>query len=297
MARTGRAGGSRGTLHVVGTPIGNLEDLSPRALRAIAQARLVACEDTRVTRGLLTRHGVGARLISCHRFSEAKRLERVLEVLREGADVALVTDGGTPAISDPGAILVRRAREEGHRVIPVPGPSSITAIYSVSGFRATSFTFIGFLPSRKGERRRALESLRREPRPLLFFEAPHRLLGALEDAIAVLGDRRAFLAREMTKIHEEFLSGTLRSVLAAFRDRAVRGEIAFVVEGADRATAEASETGAPADPPGIAALRLIAEGWDRKEALRRVARERRLSRRAVYQDLLRRGRGGREGKG
>jgi 16S rRNA (cytidine1402-2'-O)-methyltransferase len=294
-----RPAAPRGTLYVVGTPIGNLEDLSPRAAAALAASRVVACEDTRNTRALMVRHGLRTRLISYHKFNEAERAESLLALLRRGESVALVSDGGTPGISDPGALLVRRAREEGHRLVPVPGPSALTALLSASGFAPGPFTFIGFLPHRRGARRKCLEGLRREPRPLLFFEAPHRLLASLDDALEILGDREAFLGREMTKIHEEFIAGRLSALCAAFAGRAVRGEIAFLVQGATEAVGRAGEEAAerPADgpggatgadePPAAAVLRLLQAGWDRKEAMRRVARERGISRRDVYRDMLR----------
>jgi 16S rRNA (cytidine1402-2'-O)-methyltransferase len=285
----------RGTLYVVGTPIGNLEDLSPRAVAVLGASRVVACEDTRTTSALMVRHGLGTRLVSYHRFNEARRAEALLAILRRGESVALVTDGGTPGISDPGALLVRRAREEGHRVVPVPGPSALTALLSASGFPPGPFTFVGFLPHRKGERRRCLEELRRETRPLLVFEAPHRLQASLEDAIEVLGDRGAFLGREMTKVHEEFISGRLSALRAAFAGREVRGEIALLVEGAlepagrrDRdADGPPGGSADAGEPPAAAVRRLLEAGWDRKEAMRRVARERGISRRDVYRDLLR----------
>jgi 16S rRNA (cytidine1402-2'-O)-methyltransferase len=283
-----RNGVLRGTLYVIATPIGNLDDLSPRAVAALAGSRLIACEDTRRTRVILARHGLKTRLLSYHRFNEAGRLETLLQTLRRGDSIALTSDGGTPAISDPGALLVRRAREEGHRIVPVPGASAITALLSASGFPAGPFTFIGFLPRRKGERRRQLEALRRETRPLLFFESPHRLVESLGDALDILGDREIVLGREMTKVHEEFCSGTIAAVRADFAGREVKGEVAFVVAGADArepAAASSVPTG-PLETPAAAVRRLVAAGWDRKEAMRRVARERGLSRRQVYRDLL-----------
>ena len=287
-----RSSEPRGTLFVVGTPIGNLDDLSPRAIRAFAESDLVACEDTRRTATILARHGLSTRMISYHRFNEARRLPEILRRLDHGERIALATDGGTPAISDPGALLVNAVRRAGHRVIPVPGPSAVTALLSVGGLMAGTFTFIGFLPHRKGGRRRALETLRAEPRPLLFFESPLRLVATLGDAIEILGDRDAVLGREMTKIHEEFHTGTLSSIRAALSGRRVRGEVAFLVAGPGEDTppadsaANATETG-PQDSPARRARRLIESGVERKEAMRRVARETGLSRRDVYRALLR----------
>ena len=285
-----------GALHIVGTPIGNLDDLSIRALEALRRSDLIACEDTRRTRVILDRHGMKARLVSYHKFNEAARCETILAALREGKSVALVSDGGTPGISDPGALLVRRAREEGFRVVPVPGPSALTALLSASGLPPGPFTFIGFLPHRQGERRRMLSTLRPEARPLVFFESPHRILATLQDALEVLGDRQAVLGREMTKVHEEFLAGTLGAVRESLGRRSVKGEIAFLVAGADEAGARRTTGDAqPADEsPARAVRRLVAAGCDRKEALRRVARERGLSRREVYRLVLRAAQDGEE---
>ncbi len=277
----------RGTLYVVGTPIGHLDDISLRALEVLSGASLVACEDTRVTRGLMSRHGLKARVLSCHRYNERRRAPEILDVLGRGGDVAYVTDGGTPGVSDPGALLIRIARDEGHRVVPIPGPSAVTALLSVSGWDSTPFTFLGFLPQRRSERRRALESVRAESRPLLFFESPHRLQSALEDALDILGDRQAFLGREMTKIHEEFLSGTLSSILETVSGGPIRGEIAILVGGAERTSRPIPQDDGPPESPAAAVRRLIEAGWDRREALRRVARERGLSRRELYRMLVR----------
>ena len=276
-----------GTLYVVGTPIGNLDDLGGRARETLAACEVIACEDTRTTRGLLARLGVRGRLVSCHRFNERARIAGLLRVLERGAAVALVCDSGTPGISDPGALLVRAAREAGHRVVPIPGPSSITALLSVSGFPSGPFTFVGFLPARRGGRRRALAALRDETRPLLLFEAPHRLQDTLEDLHAILGDREAVLGREMTKIHEEFVAGTLGSVRDTFKDREARGEIALLVAGADARDAREAAPEGPSEPLEAAVARLVASGVARREALRQVARERGVPRREVYRALLR----------
>jgi len=288
----------RGTLYVVGTPIGNLDDLTPRARQALGASQVVACEDTRKTRVLMTRCGLKTPLRSHHKFNEARGLEGFLEILRRGAAVALVSDGGTPGVSDPGALLVRRARAEGHAIVPIPGPSAVTALWSASGLPPGPLTFIGFLPHRQGERRRALLALSDEPRPLLFFEAPHRLAGSLADMQEILGDRPAFLGREMTKLHEEFIAGPLSGIRQAFAGKRVRGEIALLVEGASVAATRTAAvvpsgsgvgTGMPEGPPESipdAVRRLVGAGWDRKEAMRRVARDRGLSRRDVYKALV-----------
>lgn len=279
----------RGTLYPIATPIGNLSDLSARALEVLSRCRLIACEDTRVTRRLLARHGIGATLVSCHTFNEGRRVARILDSLDRGEEVALVTDAGTPGVSDPGSLLVRRARQAGHAVIPIPGPSAITTLLSASGLPAAGFIFIGFLPHRRGERRRALASLGREPRPLLLFESPRRVVAMLEDALQQLGDRQAFLGREMTKLHEEYLSGTLQSILAMLSSRPqIRGEVALLIDGIakeDHGSVPAPEC--PPESPVTAVRRLMRQGWNRKDAMRRVAQERGVSRRAIYQELLR----------
>ena len=283
--------GARGTLYVVGTPIGNLDDLSPRAVEAFAASDLIACEDTRRSRTLLSRHGLTTRLVSYHKFNEMRRLPDLLETLGRGGRVSLVSDGGTPGISDPGARLVNAARSAGHVLVPIPGASAITALLSVSGLDPGPFTFIGFLPHRKGERRRALESLRAEPRPLLFFESPRRVVATLTDALEILGDRGALLGREMTKVHEEFVAGTVRTLIAAFEGREARGEIAFLLAGAvpspSAAAAPVGPEARPREGPGRRVRLLIESGVDRKEAMRRVARETGLSRRDLYRMILR----------
>ena len=281
--------GARGTLYVVGTPIGNLDDLSPRAVDAFAASDLIACEDTRRSRTLLSRHGLTTRLVSYHKFNEMRRLPDLLEALGRGGRVSLVSDGGTPGISDPGARLVNAARSAGHVLVPIPGASAITALLSVSGLDPGPFTFIGFLPHRKGERRRALESLRAEPRPLLFFESPRRVVATLTDALEILGDRGALLGREMTKVHEEFVAGTVRTLIAAFEGREARGEIAFLLAGAvpSPSAAPVAPGARPGEGPGRRVRLLIESGVDRKEAMRRVARETGLSRRDLYRMILR----------
>jgi len=277
----------RGTLYVVATPIGNLEDLSARAVRVLGSVDLIACEDTRTTRPLLTRQGLSTRLVSHHKFNEPRSAAEILTILDRGGSIALVSDGGTPGISDPGALLVRRAREAGHRVVPIPGPSAVVALMSASGFPAGPFTFIGFLPHRRAERLRLLQSLRRESRPLIFFESPQRLLASLEDALEILGDRQACLGREMTKLHEELVGGTIGSIRAGFGERTPKGEVTFVVAGASGDETQEEPGDAPRPAPADEVRRLIAAGWDRKEAMRRVARERGCSRRSIYLELLR----------
>ena len=223
----------RGRLVIVGTPIGNLEDLSPRARRALAQADAIFCEDTRVTGKLAARFDLKTPRISTPAPRERSRVPELLRRLEAGETVALVSDAGMPVLSDPGEEMVNAAAQGGYTVQVVPGPSAPTAALAVSGIPSVPHLFVGFLPSRAGERRRFLEGLRSRAETLVWFEAPHRLVGSLEDAAAVFGQRRACVARELTKIHEEAARGTLPELALLFRSRGTgRGEATVVVEGA-----------------------------------------------------------------
>jgi len=226
-----------GTLHVVATPLGNLDDLSPRARATLAGSTLIACEDTRRTAKLLARCGLDVPMVSVHKFNERERLDEVLAVLARGDDVALVSDGGTPAISDPGALLVAAAHEAGVTVSPVPGPSAVVAILSASGLPADRFVFDGFLPARAGERRNRLRELAAETRTVVVYEAPHRARASLSDVAEVLGSRAIVLGRELTKVYETILRGSAREVLAALGEDEIRGEIAIAIAGHEPGTA------------------------------------------------------------
>lgn len=279
----------RGTLYVIATPIGNLEDLSPRALRILRSVELIACEDTRRTAKLLARFGVEARTLSCHRFNERERLEPVLQILRDGGSVALVSDGGTPAISDPGALLVQQVLEEGIALSPVPGPSAIAALLSASGLPADRYVFDGFLPHRPGERRRRLRELRDEPRTVVVFEAPHRIRRTLRDLAEVMGDRPLVLGRELTKQHETILRGTAREIEAALGEGEgdVKGEITLAIAGAEAAARDRppAEEGAGR---ALAAWRaaLEATSGSEREALRLAARALHMKRPDLYRLLV-----------
>ena len=223
----------RGRLVVVGTPIGNLEDLSPRGARALREADAILCEDTRVTAKLAQRFGLAAPRLSCPAPREKARAAELLLRLSEGQTVALVSDAGMPTLSDPGEHLVRTAADAGYPVLVVPGPSAPSAALAVSGLAPIPHTFLGFLPARSGERSRFLEAVRERRETLIWFEAPHRIAPSLRDAARVLGPRRAVAARELTKIHEEVLRGTLDELAALFEAKgAGRGEITVVVQGA-----------------------------------------------------------------
>ncbi len=230
-------GPAPGTLYVVATPLGNLQDLSARAIRTLREVALVACEDTRRTAHLLKAHGITTPTTSYFEHNERWKGERILEALREGRDVAVVSDAGTPGISDPGFRLVRDARTEGLRVVPVPGPNAAIAALSVAGLPTDRFLFAGFLPPKTSGRRRALEEVAGIRATLVFHESPVRILASLEDMAQVLGDREAFLCREATKLHEEYLRGRLTELRALLAGRpGVKGEIVLVVAGAKRSS-------------------------------------------------------------
>jgi len=217
-------------LFVVGTPIGNLEDLSVRALRTLREVDAIACEDTRTTLKLLSHFEIRKPVIAFFEHSTRRRFEELLDRLRKGDSIALVSEAGTPAVSDPGCTLVAAALEAGVPVHPIPGPSAVTAAASVSGFPVDRFVFEGFLPRKPGKRRKALRALREESRTLIFYESPHRIVETLEDMLAELGDRRITIARELTKVHEELLRTTLARALDRWRETEPRGEFTLVVE-------------------------------------------------------------------
>jgi 16S rRNA (cytidine1402-2'-O)-methyltransferase len=224
-----------GTLLVVATPIGNLADLSPRAREALGRAAVIAAEDTRHTRALLQASGLATPLLSLHAHNEPQRVPALLERLAAGEDVALVSDAGTPLLSDPGFELVSRAAQAGFAIHAIPGPSAITAALAVAGLPTQRFCFEGFLPARAAERRAALASLAHEPRTLVFFEAPHRIQAMLADLAAQFGaDRQAVVARELTKVHETLYRGTLGELAARAQreENFARGELTLVVHGA-----------------------------------------------------------------
>ncbi len=265
-------------LYVVATPIGNLEDVTLRALRILSEARLIAAEDTRTTRKLLGRHGIKTPLVSFHEHNQEARLPQILDTLRTG-DVALVSEAGVPTLSDPGRELVRRALETGIRVVPVPGPSALTAAISVSGMPADAFTFLGFLPRRQGDRRKLLESVATSPQTVVIFEAPHRLRRALEDMLAVWGDRRITVCRELTKLYEEVFPGTISQALAYFTEP--RGEFTLVVEGG---TGEKEVWNESQARDHLALMKK--DGIKAREAVAAVAKASGLPRRLVYEQWL-----------
>src|SRR5579884_197304 len=269
-----------GTLYIVGTPIGNLEDITHRAVRILREADLIACEDTRHTRRLLDHYGVTTRAVSYHEHNERERAAELVGRLEEGVNVALVSDAGTPLIADPGYRIVREARQRGIAVVPIPGPSAIVSALCASGLPTDAFCFIGFLPAKGAARRRTLESLAASEATLVFYEAPHRVLDMLDDAAAVFGDRPLVIARELTKSHEEFLTGTAAEVRAQLASRpAMKGEFTVMVGKGER-----SEPAAEGDIENDVAA-LLAGGMARMDAMKTVARQRGISKRDVYRRL------------
>ncbi len=267
-----------GTLYLVATPIGNLEDITLRALRVLAEASLVAAEDTRTTRKLLTHHGIRARLLSYNEHNMKGRTPQILAALETG-DVAFASEAGTPGVSDPGFELARAAIEAGHTVVAVPGASALLTALSASGLPMREFTFLGFLPRRSSERRRLFESLKGERRTLVAFESPHRVRASLVDMLAVLGDRRIAAGRELTKVHEEVFRGTVSEALERFAE--TRGEFTIVVEGATVGAQGLAPLRPEAQVREMLA-RLRAAGVKGREAARRVSAETGWPQRDVY---------------
>jgi 16S rRNA (cytidine1402-2'-O)-methyltransferase len=270
----------KGRLYVVATPLGNLEDVTLRALRILKEVPLIACEDTRRTARLLQAHGIRTATTSYFEHNERFKGGRILEALHEGRDVALVSDAGTPGISDPGYRLVRDARAAGFEVLPVPGPSAAVAALSVSGLPTDRFLFVGFLPARAGGRRAALNELATVRETLVVYEAPTRVVATLEDMERALGDRPAFLCREATKRFEEYVRAPLSEIRRALAGRPeVKGEVVLVVGGAP-------EPAAPQEDLQAVFARLVASGLTRREAVKEAARIVGLPAREVYRRTL-----------
>ena len=268
-----------GSLYLVATPIGNLEDITLRALRVLREADLIACEDTRQTAKLLRHFEIIEKpTVSYHEHNEAARTRELLARLESGANVALVSDAGTPLVSDPGYRLVTAAIEAGIAVIPIPGASAALGALGASGLPTDAFRFCGFLPPKASHRRKALEEVRAETCTLVFYEAPHRILETLSDVAAVLGDRPVVIARELTKLHEEFLRGTAEEVRAQLAARpSVKGEITLLI---GKGLPAAAST-----PVDQAVREFEQQGMSRMEAIKQVARERGLSKREVYKQV------------
>jgi 16S rRNA (cytidine1402-2'-O)-methyltransferase len=266
-------------LYVVATPIGNLEDISQRALRVLGEVKLIAAEDTRKTRHLLTAYNIKTPMTSYYEHNKQTKLDYILDCLKEG-DIALVSEAGMPGISDPGYELIVAASQRGISVVPIPGPSAVTTALAVSGLPTDRFTYIGFLPHKANTRRRALESIASETGTIIALEAPHRLLAALNDIMLTLGDRRLAVCRELTKLHEEVFRGTVSGAIEHFTQP--RGEFTLVIEG----------KGAKGKPSLTEAVtrqlhQMYLSGAKAKEAIAMVAGETGLSRKELYQTWLR----------
>ena len=272
-----------GCLYLVATPIGNLEDITLRALRVLKEADVIACEDTRQSQKLLNHYDIAKRLVSYHEHNEMTRAAELVIELEQGAQVALVSDAGTPGISDPGHRLVTLCQRHGIPVVPVPGPSALVAALAASGLPTDEFVFVGFLPARAGERRRALRRLAGEQRTIAFYEAPHRLAEMLRDAAEILGARPAVVAREVTKVHEEFVRGTLAELAERFAAKPPKGEITLLV-GPGEAAAPAVDSNVSL-PKRVEQL-MREQQMDHKAALKQAARERGLSKRDAYKVVL-----------
>ncbi len=274
-------------LYVVGTPIGNLEDITLRALRVLKEVDLIACEDTRQTRKLLDHYGIAKPTVSYHEHNEMTRAAELVLNAEQGAKIALVSDAGMPGISDPGFRLIALAIRHHIRVVPIPGASAFVAALSASGLPTESFRFGGFLPHKRGQRRDELEKIKATPRTQIFYEAPHRIVEALEDVVEVLGGaRHLVVAREVTKLHEEFLRGRADQVLETLRARGeVKGEITLLID-------RAQETAADAPPKKTSVSTRLKEVMlerklDEKAALKVVAKEMGVSKSEAYRELQR----------
>jgi len=271
-----------GTLYLVATPIGNLADITHRALQVLKDVDLIACEDTRHTRKLLNHYSIDTKTISYHEHSAQQREDQLIDLLKQGSDIALVSDAGTPSISDPGFRLVRAAIERDVPVVPVPGPSAMIAALIAAGLPTDEFFFAGFLPPKSNARRARLATLQSIPGTLIFYEAPHRLVATLKDAYEILGEREAVVARELTKLHEELRRGKLSELAADYAERAdIRGEIVLLI---DRNVLDI----AVPQPLSVATLvdQYELNGLDHRAALKKAARELGLSRAEAYRRLI-----------
>ena len=267
-----------GTLYLVATPIGNLQDISFRAIETLKSVDLIACEDTRHTRKLLNHFGIRNQLISYHEHNEAERADELAAMLEEGKSIAIVSDAGTPAICDPSFRIVQRANEIGASIVPIPGPVAFVNAVIASGLPTDSIFFGGFLPSKSGDRRRRLAEVRDIPATLVFYETPHRIAKSLADCLDALGNRDSAVARELTKVHEEIIRGTLTALVERFREGNAKGEIVLMI---DRVRTESRS----AETPRSVLERfneLESGGLDRKAALKQAAKEFNLSRSEAY---------------
>jgi 16S rRNA (cytidine1402-2'-O)-methyltransferase len=281
MKKTDRDPIKTGSLFVVATPIGNLEDITLRALRILKEVDLVAAEDTRHTKKLLTHYNISTPTFSYYKEKEQSRSDNIIKKLLAGQDVALVSDAGTPGISDPGSILVQKSYANKIRVIPIPGPSSLTTTLSVAGLKDTSFVFLGFAPARRKQRQDLLQSLNTEKKHLIFFEPPHRIEKFLHDCLEILGNRQVFWCRELTKIHEEFIHDNLANILFKCKGKKIKGESTLIIAGTP-----------DAPPMSNKNIKILLQTHKKsgnlslKDAVQKIAAENKLSRSTVYSMAL-----------
>lgn len=272
-----------GTLYVVATPIGNLEDMTFRAVRVLKEAGLIACEDTRHTAKLLHHYGIDKPMVSYHEHNELQRAEELVAKLEQGLNVAQVSDAGMPGISDPGYRVIKLAIERGISVVPVPGASAVISALAASGLPTDNFQFLGFLPAKSGQRRTALESLREAQQTIAVYEAPHRIAETMQDVVEILGSERpVVLARELTKVHEEFIRGSASAVLERVREHELKGEMTLLI-GKSEAQSQSSNKDIAARLEEIMREQKV----DEKAALKIVAKERGLSKSEAYRELQR----------
>lgn len=270
-----------GTLYLVATPIGNLQDISLRALEILKTVDLIACEDTRHTRKFLTHFGISGKLVSYHEHNERERAGRLAELLIDGKSIAVVSDAGTPAISDPSFRIVKKAIEIGANVVPIPGAVAFVNALIASGLPTDSVFFGGFLPSKKGDRQNRLREVKEIPATLVFYETPHRLTKSLADCLEILGNRECAVARELTKLHEEIVRGDLRELTEKFSKKQIKGEIVLVIERGRKL--KVPDQNSKSLPERVSELEN--EGFDRKAALKKAAKEFGLSKSEAYRKI------------
>lgn len=270
----------KGTLYIVSTPIGNLEDITLRALRILKEVDIIAAEDTRHTKKLLSYYEISKPLMSYWGEKEKVKSNEVLEKLYDGQSVALVSDAGTPGISDPGSVLIKKAIEAGIRVISVPGPSALIAALSISGLSTHEFTFVGFLPARKSQRQKVLRDLSLETKTIVFYEAPHRILETVSDMEKLFGDRKAAVVKEISKLYEEVFRGSISELFNKLRESTIAGEYVIVIEGKQEEKRHAT------DEILLEVKSLMKKGLGRKEAVKKIAEAYGLSKREIYDRSL-----------
>lgn len=274
-----------GRLYIVSTPIGNLEDITLRAIRILKEAAIIAAEDTRHTQKLLNHYQIATHQTSYHDHNKEEKAEILISKIKDGKDVALVCDAGTPGISDPGYYLIKRAIEEAIQIVPVPGVSAVIAGLSVSGLSTDRFIFEGFLPKGKA-RHKYLKTLEKEERTIILYESPHRLLKALRDIHDVLGNRRIVVGRELTKLHEEIARGKAADLINSFESKKIKGEITIIIEGAQKDDRPAAPTEIPHDIPKTIEEIMKKESVSRSEAARIAAKRLGISKKVAYKESL-----------